>query len=219
MVAAGVIPIDRLTDVRAPVGEVAAKVSQEQLERVYGIRLPDTSDLNSESINAHALAVRLLRALALSRGWVAASGHPDETRAGRRILKDFVDGKILTCNPPPGASSKVVAIAKRVGIVGRNDDFDDVEDVDVEDLEIGGNSAKPDGTGGKGQVIVLDDADLELMDSLDIGDGLNRRGTKPVRAAHKFHKKPGGARSKSKAQGGYGYGYGVIATGMPRQVE
>lgn len=220
MVAAGVIPIDRLTDVRAPVGEVAAKVSQEQLERVYGIRLPaTTSDLHTETINTHAHAVRLLRALALSRGWVAASGHPDETRAGRRILKDFVDGKILTCNPPPGASSKVIAIAKRVGIAGRNDDFDDVEDVDEEDLEVGGNSAKPDGFGSKGQVLVLDDADLELMDSLDIGDDLNRRGPKPVRAAHKFHKKPGGARNKSKAQGGDGYGYGVIATGMPRRAE
>ena len=37
---AGVIPIDRLTDVRAPVEVVTQRVSREHLERVYGFRLP-----------------------------------------------------------------------------------------------------------------------------------------------------------------------------------
>ena len=37
---AGVIPIDRLTDVCAPVEVVTQRVSREQLERVYGFRLP-----------------------------------------------------------------------------------------------------------------------------------------------------------------------------------
>ena len=37
---AGVIPIDRLTDVRAPVEVVTQRVSREQLERVYAFRLP-----------------------------------------------------------------------------------------------------------------------------------------------------------------------------------
>lgn len=34
------IPIDRLTDVRAPVEAVAQRVGRPQLERVYGLRLP-----------------------------------------------------------------------------------------------------------------------------------------------------------------------------------
>ena len=37
-------------------------------------------------------AQELLRAFALSRGWVGPSGLPDETRCSRRILKDYVDG-------------------------------------------------------------------------------------------------------------------------------
>lgn len=37
MVAAGVIPIDRLTDVRAPVGAIAQRISKKQLAAVYGI--------------------------------------------------------------------------------------------------------------------------------------------------------------------------------------
>jgi hypothetical protein len=45
----------------------------------------------------------LLRAFALSRGWVGPSGLPDETRCSRRILKDYVEGKLLYCKPPPGS--------------------------------------------------------------------------------------------------------------------
>ena len=40
MVAAGVIPIDRLTDVRAPLEAVAARIGRAQLEAVYGLHLP-----------------------------------------------------------------------------------------------------------------------------------------------------------------------------------
>lgn len=46
-------------------------------------------------------AADLLRSYALSKGWVAASGLPDETRSGRQILKDFVNGKLLHCERPP----------------------------------------------------------------------------------------------------------------------
>ena len=60
-------------------------------------------------------AVELLRAFAYERGWVAGSGLPDETRAGRRLLKDYVDGKILYCKAPPGASPEVRAMAAAAG--------------------------------------------------------------------------------------------------------
>ncbi len=60
--------------------------------------------------------MELLRAFAYARGWVAASGLPDETRAGRRILKDYVDGKILYCKAPPGASREVQALAESAGL-------------------------------------------------------------------------------------------------------
>ena len=31
-------------------------------------------------------------------------GNPDEARAARYILKDYVNGKLLFCHPPPGVS-------------------------------------------------------------------------------------------------------------------
>lgn len=34
----------------------------------------------------------------------SGQGNPDEARAARFILKDFVNGKLLFCHPPPGTS-------------------------------------------------------------------------------------------------------------------
>jgi large subunit GTPase 1 len=34
----------------------------------------------------------------------SGQGNPDEARAARYILKDFVNGKLLFCHPPPGIS-------------------------------------------------------------------------------------------------------------------
>lgn len=56
-------------------------------------------------------ALELLHTFGHARGWVAASGLPDETRAGRRILKDYVDGKLLHCKAPPGAPPAILAVA------------------------------------------------------------------------------------------------------------
>jgi large subunit GTPase 1 len=35
------------------------------------------------------------------RGFMTARGLPDSPRSSRHILKDFVQGKLLYCNPPP----------------------------------------------------------------------------------------------------------------------
>ncbi|PSC70574.1 large subunit GTPase 1-like protein [Micractinium conductrix] len=112
MVAAGVIPIDRLTDVRAPVEAVGRRVGRQQLERVYGLHLPPPG--RGEDPNRPPTALELLRSFAYARGWVASSGLPDETRAGRRLLKDYVDGKILYYKAPPGAPPDVQALAAGV---------------------------------------------------------------------------------------------------------
>ena len=44
---------------------------------------------------------QLLSALGLMRGFMKPGGVPDETRAARLILKDFVTGKLLLCKAPP----------------------------------------------------------------------------------------------------------------------
>jgi large subunit GTPase 1 len=155
MVAAGVIPIDRLTDVRAPIEVAAARCGKQQLEAVYGIHMPtwpedgtaaaasatpssakpaaaaaevdssassqpaeetaaaeaaepapaaasyasSSSRVQQQQLSAGAL---LLLGLARARGWATASGLADEARAGRQILKDYTNGKLLYCKLPPG---------------------------------------------------------------------------------------------------------------------
>ena len=215
MVAAGVIPIDRLTDVRAPVATVAARVSRDQFERVYGLRLPMPGA--DEDPNRAPTSAELLRALGISRGWVVNSGLPDETRCGRKILKDYVDGKILACKPPPAASLEILQlveeIAGRSSAVleaaaaarmdtsaaaasagwgeGRSSEDESSDYDDGDDFEVGEE-------GGGDDVGVLDAADLDLLDSLDV----NGRKAKAVRASHKFHKK--NARTKNRVGGGSG---------------
>jgi large subunit GTPase 1 len=40
------------------------------------------------------------------RGFMTHKGIPDGSRAARLILKDYVNGKLLYCYPPPGYNSE-----------------------------------------------------------------------------------------------------------------
>ena len=46
------------------------------------------------------------------RGFMKPGGVPDETRAARVILKDFVTGKLLVCIAPPGSDQGMYEIVK-----------------------------------------------------------------------------------------------------------
>jgi large subunit GTPase 1 len=49
-----------------------------------------------------------VRLIVVARGFTKAGpvGNPDDARAARLLLKDFVNGKILYCHPPPGISGE-----------------------------------------------------------------------------------------------------------------
>ena len=40
------------------------------------------------------------------RGFMTHKGIPDGSRAARLILKDYVNGKLLYCYPPPGVNAE-----------------------------------------------------------------------------------------------------------------
>lgn len=46
--------------------------------------------------------------MVVARGFTKAGpvGNPDDARAARILLKDFVNGKVLYCHPPPGISGE-----------------------------------------------------------------------------------------------------------------
>lgn len=105
MVAFGVLPIDRMTDHRAAIQVVAEKVPRDILENIYRISLPKPKPYEPQ--DRPPAAFELLRTYARSRGYVGAGGLPDETRATRQILKDYIDGKLPHFEMPPDRADSV----------------------------------------------------------------------------------------------------------------
>ncbi|RSL44043.1 hypothetical protein CEP54_014847 [Fusarium duplospermum] len=101
LVCNGVLPIDQLREFLGPVGLVTQRVPQPFLEAIYGITIR-TRPIE-EGGTGVPTAAELLRAYARARGFQTQGlGQPDESRAARYILKDYVNGKLLFVSPPPG---------------------------------------------------------------------------------------------------------------------
>ncbi|KIX09969.1 uncharacterized protein Z518_01050 [Rhinocladiella mackenziei CBS 650.93] len=100
LVCNGVLPIDQLREYTGPAGLVAQRIPQAFLENVYGMKI--ITRPVEEGGTGVPTASEMLRAYAKARGF-ATTGHgqPDESRAARYILKDYVNGKLLYCHPPP----------------------------------------------------------------------------------------------------------------------
>ncbi|RYP05692.1 hypothetical protein DL764_003617 [Monosporascus ibericus] len=101
LVCNGVLPIDQLREYTGPVGLITQRVPQAFLEAVYGIHI-DTRP-QEEGGTGIPTASEFLSAYAKARGFQTQGvGQPDESRAARIILKDYVNGKLLYVEPPPG---------------------------------------------------------------------------------------------------------------------
>ena len=100
LVVNGVLPIDQQREFTGPAGLVTQRVPKDFLENVYGIKIHTRpfEEGGTGVPNAH----ELLRAYARARGFATTGqGQPDESRAARYVLKDYVSGKLLFCHPPP----------------------------------------------------------------------------------------------------------------------
>ncbi|KAI0834621.1 P-loop containing nucleoside triphosphate hydrolase protein [Hypoxylon sp. FL0890] len=101
LVCNGVLPIDQLREYTGPAALVAHRIPQPFLEAIYGIHIK-TRPLE-EGGTGVPTASELLSAYAKARGFTTQGvGQPDESRAARIILKDYVNGKLLYVEPPPG---------------------------------------------------------------------------------------------------------------------
>ena len=149
LVCNGVLPIDRLTDVREPVGIVASRISRRLLEATYRFKIPLPALHENQSRDA--TAGELLRAYCAARGLTVQQGRPDEQRAGRAILKDFINGKLLHCVGPDGYTGEM-------GVLG------DAIKVAMEEKDSSRNHTGDDG--------VFNDDGLE-MDEFDDDDRLD----------------------------------------------
>ncbi|RCI03733.1 hypothetical protein CU098_001016, partial [Rhizopus stolonifer] len=96
----GVLPIDQLREYSGPCGLVAQRIPKAVLEATYGIRIRTVPI--EDGGTGIPTSSELCATYAIARGYVRSSqGNPDEARAARYILKDYVNGKLLYCHPPP----------------------------------------------------------------------------------------------------------------------
>jgi len=192
MVAAGVLPIDRMVDVEACCDVVCQRVPREAWAACYGARLPSPAD--HEDPDRKPTAAEVLRSLCLARAWLNGSGVPDVQRAGRVVLRDYVGGKLVHVAWPPGVPRPPEADTIQRGVTELIAAADKRRDT-----EAGGGQGTGRAAGGVG---ALDDDDLAAeMEAFGLGH--DKGNDKNRRAAHKFQKKA--ARTKgTRGKGAYG---------------
>ncbi|KAJ3768827.1 P-loop containing nucleoside triphosphate hydrolase protein [Lentinula raphanica] len=105
LVCDGVLPIDQMKEYTGPISLVVQRIPRVVLEATYGL------SINVQGIEeggtGQMSAENLLITYAVARGYArSGQGNPDEARAARYILKDYVNAKLLFCHPPPGISEK-----------------------------------------------------------------------------------------------------------------
>lgn len=99
MILNGILPIDHMRDYLPPVNTLCTMIPRHVLEEIYGILI--SKPLEGEDPNRPPFAEELLLAYGYNRGFMTAIGQPDQSRAARKMLKDFVNGRLLYCQAPP----------------------------------------------------------------------------------------------------------------------
>uniref|UniRef100_A0A4X2MAN0 Large 60S subunit nuclear export GTPase 1 n=1 Tax=Vombatus ursinus TaxID=29139 RepID=A0A4X2MAN0_VOMUR len=106
MICCGILPIDQMRDhVSLPLQTyICQNIPRRVLEATYGIHIIRPRE--DEDQNRQPTSEELLTAYGSMRGFMTAHGQPDQPRAARYILKDYVRGKLLYCHPPPGIEAR-----------------------------------------------------------------------------------------------------------------
>jgi large subunit GTPase 1 len=103
LVCDGILPIDQLREYTGPTALVAQRIPKDVLDATYGVSIKVKAV--EEGGDSQVSSSNFLKAYATARGYMRSThGNPDEARAARYVLKDYVNGKLLFCHPPPGVS-------------------------------------------------------------------------------------------------------------------
>lgn len=97
MVCDGILPIDTATDAMQATAIICKRIPRQLLEAELILSLSAEDDVDE----SHSLAERLLNAMARRRGYMASHDRPNKSRAGKDLLKLYVDGHFVYAEPPP----------------------------------------------------------------------------------------------------------------------
>lgn len=92
MVCNGVLPIDNIKDYLSPMDLLTQRIPKIVFEKLYGILLHEYKVLDASTV---------LSVYSSKRGFMTGRGLPDEAKASKIMLKDFVNGKLLFVKLPP----------------------------------------------------------------------------------------------------------------------
>ncbi|XP_041377830.1 large subunit GTPase 1 homolog [Gigantopelta aegis] len=115
LVISGILPVDQMREHIPPVSLVCDLIPRHILKLVYNINLPLPEECDDENIKP--TAHELLNVYGCTRGFMTSKGLPDGPRSSRYILKDFVNGRLLYCHPPPGISEEDFQSAREPVVV------------------------------------------------------------------------------------------------------
>jgi len=112
LVCDGILPIDQMREYTAPAELVAQRIPKDILMRTYNMPLPTLS--REEGGTGEPTGLEVLTAYAVARGLVRqGQGNPDESRAARYVLKDYINARLLFAHPPPGVDANEFNAAQR----------------------------------------------------------------------------------------------------------
>ncbi|KAJ5586337.1 Large subunit GTPase 1 [Penicillium hetheringtonii] len=143
LVVNGVLPIDQQREFTGPAGLVAKRVPKSFIENVYGVQIK-TRPIE-EGGTGIPTASDILRAYARARGFSTQGlGQPDESRAARYVLKDYVNAENEEPIDPNEFNQELYDIAhlppKRQAMLAKSIvDLDANVDADISALVAGQN--------------------------------------------------------------------------------
>ena len=110
MLVNGIYPIDKLTDYHSAIHLIIKRIPSKILSNYYyNLNLPDIYS-----------AKQFLQILANKRGFFTGNGLPDEAKAAKMVLKDYVSGKLLYCYLRPDYSEEKFGFISPFGNVELN---------------------------------------------------------------------------------------------------
>lgn len=104
LVCDGVMPIDQMREHTGPVELITRRIPQAVLEGIYGLKIVTVPV--SEGGTGIPTAREFLTTYGIARGYfTGGQGNVDTAKTSRVVLKDYVNGRLLYCHPPPGVSA------------------------------------------------------------------------------------------------------------------
>mmetsp|Transcript_34737 Transcript_34737/g.77988 ORF Transcript_34737/g.77988 Transcript_34737/m.77988 type:complete len:568 (-) Transcript_34737:74-1777(-) len=129
LVTNGVVPLDEVRDFMPAVLIALQKLGPPRVLERFGLpSVAAQASMRSKEVTTEIVHA-VLSAIASHRQHFLAHGVADESKAARRLLRDYVTGAIPYCEPPPSRGQKATDHHQEAPSNEADDDDDDFDDL------------------------------------------------------------------------------------------